>query len=103
MADLVRDGREHLAWCHPAGDQRGDAAQRGLFLREPVEFVAAVLELGAALGVGDGGADEFGEVRYALFGVGRETLVPGSDGDRAPQMPLDDDRRRDSRPKSEPA
>ena len=103
VADLVRDGREHLAWWCPAGDQGGDPAQGGLLVGEAVEFVAAVLELGAALGVRDRGADEFGEVGYALFGVGREALVSGPDGDRAPQVSLDGDRRCDPRSESQPA
>ncbi|MCU1662551.1 MAG: histidine kinase, partial [Pseudonocardia sp.] len=47
-------------------------------------------------------ADELGEPGHAPFGVGRETLAPRPDGDRAPETPLDDDRRHDPRPESEP-
>jgi hypothetical protein len=96
-ADLLRDGREHLCRRYPAGDERGDAAQRRLLVGEPAEFVATFLELGAALGVGDRGRDEFGEAGHALFGVGREAPAPPHDGDHAPQMSLDDDRSRDPR------
>ena len=72
LADLLRDGCEDLGRWHPVGDLGGDAAQRRLLVGEPSEFVAAFLELGAALGVRDRGADELGEPGHALFGVGRE-------------------------------
>jgi hypothetical protein len=40
-------------------------------------------ELGAAVGVRDRCADELGEAGHALFCVGRETLAPRPDVDRA--------------------
>jgi hypothetical protein len=50
-AGLLRDGSEHLGRRQPAGDQRGDPPQRGLLFGEPAQIVAALLEMGAALGV----------------------------------------------------
>jgi hypothetical protein len=82
-ADLVRDGQEHLGRRKSAGHERGDPAQCGLLVGEPAQFVAAFLELGAALGVRDRGTGEFGEAGHALFGVGRESPAP-RDGDHAP-------------------
>jgi hypothetical protein len=100
VSDLVRDRREDLGRWHSAGDERGDPAQRGLFLCEAAQLAAAFLELGAALGVRDRGGDELGEADNALFGVGRKTLTPRPDGDRAPQTPLNHDRNRDTGPDS---
>ncbi|MCU1625453.1 MAG: hypothetical protein JWP64_402 [Pseudonocardia sp.] len=102
VCDLLHDGREHLGRWHPAGDQRGDPAKRRLFLGEPAEFVTTFLELGAARRVRHRGPDELGEVRYALFGVGREALATGPGADRAPHATLDDDGRCDHRPDSQP-
>jgi hypothetical protein len=39
--DLLRDGREHLRRRYPAGDQRGDAPQRGLLVCEHAELLVA--------------------------------------------------------------
>jgi hypothetical protein len=39
----LRDGREDLGRRYPAGDERGDVAQRLLLVGEMAEFVAAFL------------------------------------------------------------
>jgi hypothetical protein len=68
-ADLVRDGREDLRRRHPAGDQRGDAAQRGLLVDEHAQILAALGVrrregfglTGAARGQADNRADRRGD------------------------------------------
>ena len=77
---------EHLVERRAAGDELGDAAQRGLLVGEPTQ-------LGPRLCVGERGGHELGEARDARFGIGREGLRAEGGGEAdAPDTPVDDDR-----------
>jgi hypothetical protein len=91
-ADFLGDRREDLGRVDPAGHQRGHPAQRGLLLQQAGQLVPAGLQRGPVLRVGHRGANQIGELRHPLLGIGRQRRLRGPDGDRSPQPPVDVDR-----------
>ena len=91
VRQLVGHRGEHLRCRNAARDQRRHPPQRCLLLdKHP--------EIGSGLCVGDGGCHEIGEVAQAGLGVGWQWLaLRGADDRRAPQVPVDDDRRANDR------
>ena len=84
LADLRRDGIEDLGRRRVAGDQRRDAPQRRLLVREAGQTVAGCR-------VRDRGRDQFGEVNETELRPGRKRLLAIGPRD---QRPTDGRRRR---------
>jgi hypothetical protein len=85
-ADLPRHGFEELGGGDAAGDQRRDAAQRRLLVRDADERLAAG-------GVGDRGGDELGELGQPIFdALGQGRAIERVSRHRTPDLAIDDDR-----------
>src|SRR4029453_289955 len=92
--DLLGDEGEEVVRPGALGYKGRDASQRGLLGDEAREVLAA-------LGVGDRGAEELGELREAVLGVSRQRLIADrGDTHDAPQTTRDDHRRADGRAKA---
>jgi hypothetical protein len=95
-ADLRRDRAEQVRGRGLARDQRGDAAQRRLLVREPAQ-------LRARLAVGHCGRDQLGEALEPRLGPLGQRRGARVDDHHAPQLAGDDDRARDRGSYAEPA
>ena len=87
----MRDGCEHLRRRDASGDQRRDAPQRGLLVRELGELVSA-------RAVRDRRGDQLRELGEPILDVVRQGLALRHAGThRAPEFAVDDDRRAGAR------
>ena len=81
-----QNGVEYGARLGPARDERRHPPQRGLFVREQLQFLMRV-------GVGDCGRDQVGEAREPGLGIGRLRLGLVRSGDQgAPHLAVHHDR-----------
>jgi hypothetical protein len=93
--DLGGDRGEHVARRDGPGDERRDAAERGLLRRESFQLVAR-------LGIGDRRRDEFRERSDALLRArGYRLRSEGAAGHQSPDPSLDENRSPDRRPQPE--
>ena len=95
LRELQRDDRVHEPLLRAVVQVAHDAAARLVARGEQARARGG--ELVAAVGVGDRGVEQLGELRHALLGVGgRRLLAAPARRDHAPQPAVDDDRRPDA-------